>query len=371
MQIDLAHKIRLNPTPEQEQYFNDCANGHRFIYNWALEKYKFILNNGGKPKILELKKQFNSTYADEFPFLVNVHRDVRSQPFADLQTAFSNFFRGLREGRKARFPKFKSKKKAKQSFYVANELVSFDGYYIKIPKIGWVNMAEKPRFNTRIMFVRINKTGNHWYASISFRFDNVDVSVVKNRPSVGMDLGIKTLMTFSDDRDDAENQRYTLKSEKRLKGLYRKMRRQVEGSNNWHKTVKKIRATSNKIANQRKDYIDKLTTEIAGSYSIIAIEDLATKQMMKNHNLARHIADASFGEIKRQLEYKQYLYESQVIKVDRFYPSSKTCSVCGYVNKDLTLLDREWTCPGCKTYHNRDKNAATNIEKEGLRLACS
>lgn len=366
--MNLAHKIRLNPTKEQENYFVKATGVHRFVFNWALAEWKRQYKNGEKPSAYKLRKEFNAIKHVEFPFISEVHRDCSSQPFCDLEKAFVNFFRRVKNGEKnPGYPKFKSRKKNRLSFYLANYVFSIKENYIRIPRLGWVNMAEKLRFNGRILSARVSKDGNHWFVSIVVEI-KTDETYYNNLEPVGVDLGIKTLLTFSDGVV-AENQRITLKHAKRLRMLNKKLSRQIKDSNNWQKTVNKIRALNFKIKSQRQDYIHKWTSHLASNYGFIAIEDLNVIGMIKNRKLAKHIADASFGEIIRQLEYKQHIYGSVVQKVSRWFPSSKMCSGCGWIDENLTLDKRVFVCKNCNMALDRDMNAAINIKNEGLRLS--
>lgn len=365
--MNLTHKIRLNPTKEQENYFKKACGVSRFVYNWGLAEWKRRYENGENPNHYELKKQFNSIKREQFSFILDVHRDASSQPFINLGKAFSNFFRGLKNNQKVGYPKFKSKKRSKNSFYMANDKFSVDGNWIRIPRLGWVNMTEPLRFDGKILSGTVNRDGNKWFVSITVEV-SINEKYFNNLEPVGVDLGIKTLLTLSNGIV-AENQRTTLKHARRLRMLNKKLSRQIKGSNNWWKTVNKLRALHTKIRNQRQDYIHKWTTCIASNYGFVAVEDLNASGMLKNKKLAKHIQDVSFYETVRQLEYKQYIYGSVVQKVSRWFPSSKTCSECGWIYDNLTLDIREFICNNCGVVIDRDLNAAINIKNEGLRLA--
>jgi putative transposase len=366
--LHLAHKIRLNPTKEQENYFIRAAGVHRFVFNWALAEWKRQYENGETPSAYKLKKEFNAIKHNEFPFISEVHRDCSSQPFADLEKAFVNFFRRVKRGDgKPGYPNFKSKKKGKTSFYLASDKFSINENWIRIPRLGWVNMAESLRLNGKILSARVSKDGSHWFVAIVVEI-KTDEAYYNNLEPVGIDLGIKTLLTFSDGVV-AENQRITLRHAKRLRMLNKKLSRQTKGSNNWQKTVNKIRTLNFKIKSQREDYVHKWTRYLASNYGFIAVEDLNVSGMIKNHSLSKHIADASFSEIIHQLEYKQHIYGSVIQKISRWFPSSKTCSSCGWIDENLTLDKRVFVCNNCNMILDRDKNAAINIKNEGLRLS--
>lgn len=364
----LSHKIRLNPTPEQEVYFQKAAGVARFAYNWGLAEWKVQHEAGLKPAAHILAKQFNAIKREMFPFVLEVTKYAAQRAFTDLGIAFDNFFRGLRDKSvKIGYPKFKSKRKSVSSFYLGNDLFSVSGNWARVSKLGMVNMAEKLRLVGKVMNGRVTKRGNHWYVSIQVEVERPAAKSNGGEP-VGIDLGVKTLMTLSDG-GVVENQNHTRKNQVRLRKLNRKLSRQVKGSNNWWKTVRKLRSHHEKIANQRRDYLHKHTTHITKTYAAICLEDLNVAGMVKNRNLAKSISDASFGEIARQLSYKSLLYGSKVLFVSRFFPSSKTCHCCGWKNANLSLNDRRFVCQECGVIEDRDVNAALNIKKEALRLA--
>ena len=364
----LAHKIRLNPTPEQECYFRKAAGVARFTYNWGLGEWNKQRREGGEPSILELKKHFNAIKREQFPFVMEVTKYAAQQPFSDLATAFSRFFREAKnKSAKVGYPKFKSKKHNRPSFYLGNDQFWVTKNWLRVPRLGLVNMAEELRFVGKIMNGRVTKRGNHWFVSIQVEVERPLV-VSNGGECVGIDMGVTTLMTLSDE-SVVENQKYAFVYRARLQKLNRKLSRQCEGSSNWWKTVCKLRSLYEKISNLRNDHLHKHTTRISKSYSLIGLEDLNAKAMTQNRRLGKYITDASFGEIARQFDYKQRLYGSHVVRVNRFYPSSKTCSSCGWYNSNLTLGNRKFVCKECGVVKGRDINAAINIRNKALELA--
>lgn len=360
----LAHKIRLNPTPEQEVWFNQASGIKRFAYNWGLDVWKKSHSEAGTVfGVMSIKKQFNQIKAEQFPWAKNVAKDVAEGAFQDLGTALKNYFDFKKGKRKAwiGFPRFKSRRRSKQSFRLNNQNIQIQDHRIRIPRLGWVNMTESLRFAGKIMGVVVSKTADWWFASISV--ETIPIPVDALIDSVGFDLGIKTLATLSDG-SRFENQGLLRKELNRLKRLNRELSRRIKGSGRWYKTKKKLARFYYRISCIRKDVVNKMTTKIAQTYRLIGVEDLNVDGMKRNHKLALSISDASFGEIVRQLLYKAI----SVIKVNRFFPSSKLCSDCGYKNEELTLVDRTWTCNNCGETHDRDLNAAKNIEAEALRI---
>ena len=366
-----AHKIRLNPTPEQEQYFRQAAGNARFAWNWALGILREARKNQTTlPLVGDLKAEFNRIKRDQFPFVMETTKCATEQPFADLNQAIANYFNDIKkrkngkyrkDGKRVGFPKFKSRKKGSGSFYLSNDKFTVDGYWIRIPKLGWVNMTESLRFDGKIMSARVSERAGYWFVSIQVQIPNGDRSVPDR--VLGVDIGITSLAVDSDG-EVFENQKHFAKALRKLRRLNRWLTRKQKGSKNWHKAKRKLARLHLRIANLRADSTHKLTTRLAQKACTIALETLNVAGMLKNHKLARAIADAAFSEMVRQFGYKAV----QVIRIDPFYPSSKICNECGHVNRDLTLADRGWTCPACGTVLDRDVNAARNIRDEGLRL---
>jgi putative transposase len=366
-----AHKIRLNPTPEQQRYFAKAAGTARFVYNWALAGWK--AHKAEYPEEpygqMALKKDFNAIKEEQFPWVYDVAKDVSEGAFANLGAAFKNFAdskNGRRKGKKAGFPKFKSKKDRRQSFRLNNDKFRVNGQEFYVPKLGWVNMAEELRFKGKIMGAVVSKQAGHWYVSISMEMEKPEPKQFP-KTSVGVDLGVKTLAVLSDGKQ-YENQVLLRSNLTHLKRLNRRLSRRKMGSKRWWKAKDRLARFHQRIANQRSDYLHKLTTEVASTYERIGLEDLNVQGMVKNHHLAISISDASFGEIRRQLQYKSQWFGGAVVVINRFFPSSQVCGVCGARNEALTLSDREWVCPSCGTLIERDHNAAHNIEAEMLRI---
>jgi putative transposase len=364
-----AHKIRLNPTTEQEIYFRKAAGTKRFVYNWALDRWKWAKSQDMPVYgMMAAKKDFNAIKGDLFPWVYDVAKDVAEGAFADAGKALKNYFdwkSGKRKGEKIGFPKFKSRKK-KQSFRLNNDKFRVDGHAIYIPKLGMVNMAEQLRFQGKIMGAVVSKVADWWFVSIQVELNKPEAKTFRF-PSVGVDVGIKALATLSDG-SEFENQKPLRSEMNHLRKLSRAMSRRKQGSNRWWKAKRKLDRFHYRIANKRADAHHKASHAIASTYAFIGLEDLHIKGMIKNRRLSLAIADVGLGEFIRQIEYKAEAVGSTVVKVGRFFASSKTCSDCGHIYKELTLSDRKWICQECGVIHQRDWNAAINIEQEALRL---
>jgi putative transposase len=366
-----AHKIRLNPTPEQEIYFRKAAGTARFVYNWGLEAWRqHKADHPGEPHgVMALKKDFNALKGQQYPWVYDVAKDVAEGAFTNLSTGLKNYFEsknGKRKGARVGFPRFKARKDRRQSFHLNNDKFRVSDHSLYVPKLGWVNMAEALRFEGKILGAVVSKVAGRWYVSISVEMDRPE-AVQFPRASAGMDMGLKSLVVLSDGTQ-YENQ-VLLRSElTHLKRLSRRLSRRQKGSQRWWRAKDRLARLHERIADRRADHLHKLTTEIASTYAVLGMEDLNVAGMLKNHRLALSLADASFGEMRRLLQYKSDWFGGRVVEIDRFYPSSQLCSVCGVKNPGLRLEDREWTCLNCGTHHDRDVNAARNIHAEALRL---
>ena len=368
-----AHKIRLNPTPEQANYFARAAGTARFVWNWALAEWNRQYEAGEKPTALKLKKQFNAIRRDQFPWTWEVTKNASDQPFLDLGKAFTAFFKGLKNGTKKGRPKFKSKKRSRASFYLANDQFELGDHRMWVPKLGWVNMAETLRFKGKVTGVRITKTADWWFASITVELPETQPDPAHPRPhAVGIDVGLNRLATLSTG-EEYENQAFLKTALGKLRQANKRLHRRVKGSKNREKARRQVARLHYQITCMRDDVLHKLTTQLATCYGIIGIEDLNIKGLLKNRRLSRSFSDAALGKLLTLLTSKVQQRGGQAILVGRFFPSSKTCHGCGWKWETMGLSDRIFICqnPTCASYgfsQDRDHNAALNILYEALRL---
>ena len=316
-----AHKIRLNPTPEQADYFARAAGVARFVWNWALAEWNRQYEAGEKPTAFSLKKQFNEIRRELFPWTWEVTKNASDQPFLDLGKAFTAFFEG-----KARRPRFKSKKRSKPSFYLANDQFELGDHRVWVPKLGWVNMAENLRFKGKVTGARITRTADWWFISLTVEVP--DEARQKQTAVVGVDVGLDRLVTLSTS-EGYENQAFLKTALSKLRQANKRLHRRKLGSKNREKARRQVARLHYRITCMRDDVLHKLTTRLANCYGIIGIEDLNLKGLLKNRRLSRSFSDAALGKLLSLLEAKVEQRGGQIIKVGRFFPSSKTCHACG------------------------------------------
>ena len=375
--MQLTHRIELCQTPEQANYFFRACGTAR-------------------------KDQL-------FPWLKEMHRDSHAQPFEHLGRAWSRFFAEIKAGARiapsdkqlcrslrkqgvklAHPPTFKKKGRCLDSFYVANDKFKLDGQTIRLPKIGVVALTETLRFDGKILSATVSRTADRWFVAIQVEVPDATFQRCRTAHGVeGVDLGIKAAATLSSG--------YSLEAPKPLKAALRRLKirgrrvsRKVEASkvragfgpnarlpkgtklpvsNNRKKSAVTLARLHARIANVRADFTHKLTTRICRENQAVVIEDLNVKGMLANEKLARAISDVGFGMFRSQMEYKAKRYGTRLVIADRWYPSSRLCSICDWKNEALTLKDREWTCAQCGTHHDRDRNAALNLKRLATETA--
>lgn len=358
MKIQRGYKTELLLNNKQKTNCLKHAGAARYAYNWGLNQKKLAYENGEKtPNAIELHRRLNAIKPTELPWMYEVSKCSPQEALRNLDNAFSRFFQ-----KKGGFPKFKSKKKGIGGFRLTGT-VKVTENTIQLPRLGtlWLKEHGYLPITNKVLSATVSEKAGRWFVSVLVEEEMPEWQGQKDEHDVvGVDLGIKTLATVSDGNTYANPK--PLKTElRKLKKLQQSVSRKIKGSQNRKKAVAKVVRLHYRISNIRRDTLHKMTTTLAKTKRVVGIEDLNVSGMMKNRCLSRSIADLGLFELRRQLEYKAGWYGCKIVLVDRFFPSSKTCSVCGEINENLTLADREWTC-ACGVLHDRDMNAARNLE---------
>ena len=371
-----AYKFRIYPNKDQQALIHQTHGHCRFVYNHFLERWNTSYKEEGKglnrsimsKMLTKMKKQ------DDTAWLRNVDSVALQASYENLMDAFKRFFKGQNK-----YPRFKSKKNLVQSYTTKNShnCIAIVGNQMKLPKLGRVKFAKSRDIEGRILkaTIKYNASGK-FYVSLLCEVPDFK-PLPKTNQSVGIDLGITDFAILSDGRK-VDNQRFTTKMEQKLKREQRKLSRRYEQAKkdkrdlrecmNYQKQRRKVARLRERVAFQREDFLNKLSTELVRQYDVICLEDLNIKGMLKNHKLAKAISDVSWSSFVQKLKYKAKWYGRAVMKINRFFPSSQLCHVCGHRDGKKTLAIREWVCPACHTTLDRDVNASRNILAEGLRL---
>ncbi len=364
MKIFRAYKTELDPNNKQLTQFTQYAGAARFVFNWALADRIERHKRGEKTNLYEQKKRFNALKHEAYLWLDDVAYCVVGQAFVNLDMAYQNFFRRIKAGKKeVGFPKFKSRKRGFSSFVLRRSIYVKDRQ-IKLPRLGWIRLKETgylPQDGMRILSATISEHAGHWFVSLQGEIDIPDPVPGQGEP-LGIDVGIKNLAVCSDGRV-FDNPRCLQMQQRQLGRLQRELSRRKKGGKNWQKTKVKLARCHFRIGNTRKHALHQVSSAVTAKNkpSVIVIEDLNTKGMVKNHSLAQAVSDTSFAELHRQLEYKAKWQGIKIMTAGRFYPSSKRCSACGEIRQSLSLADRTFICPSCGVILDRDLNAALNL----------
>ena len=395
--ITISHKIELVPNNKQKSYFRKAFGCARLAYNWGLAEWQRRHKEGEKVDAYGLKKAFNAIKKEEYPFVLEVTKYATQQPFINLGKAFKKFFEDLKRGAVS-YPQFKKKKDNEGSFYIGGDQVSLSDtnrnskalkkmphnerqkrQYLKVPNLGWVKMTERLRFIGKVNGVVVSQQGDKYFASFSvqvteeeYRRTHPKTCSCRENRNAGIDLGIKSALVLSNGVA-VENPKPLKDNLRKIKKISRQLdkrthartkQERLEGkkkSKNYRKLSVRLSNAQRKVANMRRDFTQKVTTILATHYTHIALEDLNVKGMVRNHHLAQSVSDVAFGELCRQIEYKSLPNGVKVLKADRFYPSSKTCSRCGHIKHDLKLSERTYHCDKCGAVIDRDYNASLNL----------
>ena len=374
-----AIKVRLYPNKTQEQTLQKVLGSYRFVYNHMLaqkqEAYKADKTNLG---LTELSKYFHHELLkdEQYQWLTEQNTKVVRQAIRQMLTAYDKFFKEHKG-----FPKFKSKKDKQSALFPIGAISkknTFDTRKItltkKLKSISfrcsdlYLSRLQKYKDNIRSATLSKTKSGNYFLSILVDINDNELVKFNKTSRDVGIDLGVKDFVITSDG-EVFDNKHFYKKDEKRIAKLQRQLSKKRKGSSNFHKQCKRIARVFETISNKKENYIHSVVNYLLRKYDTIYMEDLNISGMLKNHKLAKAIQEVGFYKFKTTLQNKALQNDKKVVLIGRYYPSSKTCSKCGYINNELTLNDRHWQCPNCGTSHDRDYNAALNILYEGRRIS--
>jgi len=366
-----AIKVQIYPNKRQQEVIAKTVGCCRFVYNWALERkiafYQSTKKTLGKwtqmSELTKLKADSATEWLNEVP------SQCLQQAIADLDSAFSHFFR-----KNNAFPRFKSKRSAKQSFRVPQGFrVNRDTHYLQLPKMGWIRFIDEFRVpeDANFRFVSVLVEGGKYFASICYKTTETQVAQkpIESDKTVGIDLGLTTLATLSDGTK-IDNPRHLRRHEDTINKEQQALSQKKEGTKAYERQKRRLNKVHRKVANTRRDFLHKLTTSLVKNqdWTSFCVEDLAVQNMQQNHCLARSIGDAGWRMFRSMMEYKSIERGKNLIVIGRFDASSKTCT-CGHINQNLSLSDRQWTCSVCGATHDRDVLAANNVKTFGLRKA--
>lgn len=364
--MEKAFRYRIYPNKKQKDLIQKTFGCARFVYNYFLDLRTSEYQNNGISLSYNDTSKLLTQLKKENEWLKEPDKDSLQKSLKNLDMAFQKFFK-----ERSGYPIFKSKKERYKSYRTSctNNNIQFIGKHIKLPKLGMIKVRDKQIPQGRILNATISQEPNdHYYCSLCCT-DMEMPQYQKTNQSIGIDLGLADFAIYSDG-NKIKNPKFYEKSEQKLAKLQRELSRKSKGSSNRNKARIKVAKLQKHISNQRNDFLQKLTTEIIKAYDVICIEDLDVKSMKETENTTRNkrVGDVSWSEFRRQLTYKATWYGRQLVTVDRYYPSSQICHICGHRDSKKSEDIRNWTCPDCGCELDRDVNAAKNILKEGLRL---
>lgn len=360
MMITKGYKTELDLNNMQTTLCLKSAGVARFAYNWGLRRKKEDYEATGKSlSAIDLHRELNALKQTDYPWMYEVSKCCAQEALRDLDVAFKNFFRRVKNGEKPGYPKFKSKRKGIGSFRLTGNIY-VKANKVKLPRLGWLKLKEKDYLplEAHILSATVSEKAGRWFVSLQVK-ENVP-EPLKNEEVCGVDVGIKALATLHDGTQ-FENPKALAKLREQLDRAHKRVSRRQKGSQNRKKAVRTLQKLYLRIGHVRKDAIHKATTAITKQFGVIGMEDLNVSGMVKNHHLANAVSDASFHEFHRQLTYKAGWNGGQVIQADRCFPSSKTCSQCGTKKAELRLSERVFCCEHCGLTLDRDVNAAINL----------
>ena len=367
-----AYKYRIYPNKEQDVLIQKTFGCVRFVYNHFLEDRITAYTDNKESRTFFQQNKMLTVLKAENEWLKEPDKNALQYALRDLNTAYQNFFRSVKQGKGTGFPKFKSKKNDRKSYTTANNgnIIRIENGQVHLPKLGYVKAKisrEIPK-EQRIISATVSQDASRkYYVAIVTEYESnpIDIQLSKDN-ALGLDYSSPSFYVDSEG-NIADMPHWYREAEKRLSREQRKLSRMKKGSNNYNKQKIKIARAYEKVRFQRQDWQHKLSTQLANKYDYICVEDINMKAMARGLNLAKATNDNGFGQFRNMLSYKMEERGKKLITIDKWFPSSKTCRHCGYVNSDLTLNDREWVCPSCGAKIDRDVNAAINIKTEGLR----
>ena len=364
--MERAYKYRIYPNKKQQELIQKTFGCTRFVYNYYLNKRKEMYENDKTTFTYNMCSKDLTNLKKELEWLKEPDKCSLQNSLKDLDKAYKKFFKDH-----TGYPKFKSKKDRYKSYRTScsNNIIRFENKHIKLPQLGLVKIRDKQIPQGRILNATVSQEPNgHYYCSLCCT-DVEFEQYPKTNKSVGIDLGLNNFAILSDGIK-IENPQFYEQSERKLARLQRELSRKTIGSSRWEKARLKVAKLQKHIANQRNDFLHKLTTNIVRTYDVIAIEDLDVKSMKETDSIMRNkrVGDVSWSEFRRQLTYKSQWYGKEVSVINRYYPSSQICHCCGHRDGKKSEDIRNWICPNCNSELDRDVNAAINILNEGLRI---
>ncbi|MFH1579907.1 MAG: RNA-guided endonuclease TnpB family protein [Thermoplasmatota archaeon] len=361
--INQAHRFELKPNNAQRTLFAKCAGVTRFAWNWALyERQRLYLEKQGDERFtnaIEQHRRLNVLKKTDFPWMYEVSKCIPQEALRNLDSAYILYRKARKAGRKARLPNFKKKGRGRDAFAFTAGAIRAEGTHVVLPRIGHVRVKEPAIFDGRILRATVSRDTNRWFVSFTVEL-NAPNPQSPSGPAVGVDLGVYHMVTLSDGHV-FENPKPLHSHLQKLRRLAKELHRRHEGSNNRKKSADRLAKVYWRIGNVRRDALHKATTKLAKNHGEIVIEDLNVRGMGKDRRLARAISDVGMGEFRRQLEYKCRCYGSHLTVAPRFYPSTKRCSLCGHIRKEMPLSERTYKCKNCGLVLDRDLNAALNL----------